>query len=267
MILADYHCHTYFSTDSDTPVEAQIESAIQRGLQHLCITDHEDIDYNEAGDFLVDIPKYFQTLNVLKQKYQGKINLHIGIELGLQPHLTRELPTFVAASPYEYVIGSTHAIDRLDPYYPEVWKNYASDRDAILRYYEQTLQNIRQFDCFDSYGHLDYIVRYAPDKTQTHTYADYRDLIDEILRELIVRGKGLECNTAGFHYGLHHPNPHEDVLRRYLELGGEIITVGSDAHTPERVGECFEKLPELLQSCGARYYTIFENRKPVFLPL
>lgn len=269
MILADYHCHTRFSGDSDAPVEQQIQAAIQKGLTHLCITDHEDIDYDPdvEEEFLVDIPIYFQTLASLKQKYYDKLTLHTGIELGLQPHLKNILSELIAASPYEYVIGSTHLVDHIDPYYPRFWKQYSNDRAGVLRYYEQTLENIKTCDCFDCYGHIDYIIRYAPDKSLSHPYSEYRDIIDEILRELISRGKGIECNTAGFKYGLGHPNPHENILKRYLELGGEILTIGSDAHKPEQVGYDFEKVPKLLKACGAKYYTIFENRKPVFLPL
>ena len=95
----------------------------------------------------------------------------------------------------------------------------------------------------------------------------YRDIIDLILKNLIEKGVGIECNTAGFKYGLGHPHPTEEILGRYRELGGEIITLGSDAHSPEHLGFAFEKAADILKNCGYRYYTIFENRKPNFLKL
>ena len=80
----------------------------------------------------------------------------------------------------------------------------------------------------------------------------------------IEHGKGIELNTAGLKYGLPYAHPHRDVLKRYRELGGEILTIGSDAHKPEHVAYDFQKVPELLESCGFRYYTEFIGRKPVF---
>ena len=118
--------------------------------------------------------------------------------------------------------------------------------------------------CFDVLGHLDYVVRYGKHQAEAYSYEKFSDEIDMILRELISSGKGLELNMAGIKYGLGFAHPHPSVLRRYKELGGEIITVGSDAHKAEHIGYEFEIAGELLKSCGFRYYTEFENRKAVF---
>ena len=126
---------------------------------------------------------------------------------------------------------------------------------------------MQTLDCFDSYGHLDYVVRYGPARNLNYSYEAYQDLIDPILKTLIEKGKGLECNTGGLRYGLGHPNPCEDILRRYRQLGGEILTIGSDAHSPEQVGYGFQTASRLLAACGFRYYTVFHRRKPEFLPL
>ena len=102
--------------------------------------------------------------------------------------------------------------------------------------------------------------------TVFYTYEAYADIIDEILRKLISMGKGIEVNTAGFKYGLGHPNPTEAVLLRYHELGGEILTLGADAHVPEHVAYAFDRLPQILRHAGFRYFTVFTGRKPDFLP-
>ena len=111
------------------------------------------------------------------------------------------------------------------------------------------------------------MVRYGPNTNRFYSYTAYCDILDEILKVLITKGIGLECNTAGFKYGLGHPNPTEDILIRYRELGGEILTLGSDGHAPEHLAYDFNKIGTLLQNCGFRYYTIFQNRKPKFLKL
>ena len=105
------------------------------------------------------------------------------------------------------------------------------------------------------------------DRNRFYTYEAYADIIDEILRKLISMGKGIEVNTAGFKYGLGHPNPTEAVLLRYHELGGEILTLGADAHAPEHVAYAFDRLPQILRHAGFRYFTVFTGRKPDFLPL
>ena len=122
----------------------------------------------------------------------------------------------------------------------------------------------KKIKCFDVLGHLDYVVRYGKHQAEAYSYEKFSDEIDMILRELISSGKGLELNMAGIKYGLGFAHPHPSVLRRYKELGGEIITVGSDAHKAEHIGYEFEIAGELLKSCGFRYYTEFENRKAVF---
>lgn len=132
------------------------------------------------------------------------------------------------------MIGSSHVVNGIDPYYPAFYKG-KTEHEAYTEYFESILDNLHSGADFDVYGHIDYVVRYGPDKNKYYSYERYADIIDAILKEIISQGKGIELNTAGFKYGLGHPNPTEDVLKRYHELGGEIITVGADAHKPEHV--------------------------------
>ena len=98
----------------------------------------------------------------------------------------------------------------------------------------------------------------------TAAHYKYKDAIDPILELLVQQGKGLELNTGSFRYGLRQPHPCTDVLRRYHELGGEIITVGTDAHKPQDVGSYLDLASEILQLCGFKYYTIYEKRSPEY---
>lgn len=110
-------------------------------------------------------------------------------------------------------------------------------------------------------GHIDYVVRYGPEKNKNYSYDKYKDVIDEILRQLIAHGKGIELNMAGFKYGLGHPNPTEEILHRYRELGGEIITIGADGHAPDQIAWDFDKVPQLLKAAGFDYFTVFTKRE------
>jgi len=265
-MLYDFHLHTSFSGDSDTDPVLQIEKAISLGMKRLCITDHHDYDVVSEYDFTLDLPSYFPAMEALRERYAGQIQLEIGIELGLQHHIAGYLNQISGQYPFDFIIGSSHFIDGLDPYYPSFFEG-RTEKEAYGRFFEVTLKRIRAIDCFDSCGHLDYVVRYGPNQNRDYHMADYLDYIDPILKTLIEKGKGLECNTGGFRYGLGHPNPCEDILRRYRELGGEIITIGSDAHTPDYIGFEFDRAASLLESCGFRYYAVYHQRKPEFLPI
>ena len=119
MIIADYHTHTYFSSDSNTEPEAQIQSALKKGLSYLCFTDHEDMDYCYPDEFQLDLPSYTASMEKLRNRYQNQIQLGIGIEIGLQPHLSQKLSDFVSGYPFDFIIGSSHMVQHMDPYFPE----------------------------------------------------------------------------------------------------------------------------------------------------
>ncbi len=265
-MLCDFHLHTEFSGDSDTPAVSQIEKAIAMGMSRICITDHHDMDIVSPCDFNLNLPVYFPAMEELRARYQDKIQLEIGIELGLQNHIASRLSETAGQYPFDYIIGSCHFIDGFDPYFPEFFHG-KTETQAYRRFFEVTLSRVRTLDCFDSLGHLDYVVRYGPAKNRDYRYGDYRDLIDAILEALIKKGKALECNTGGLHYGLGHPNPCEEILCRYRSLGGELLTIGSDAHVPDKVGFGFEHTRRLLKECGFSCYTVYHQRKPEFLPL
>ena len=142
-----------------------------------------------------------------------------------------------------------------------------NEDDCYREYFEETLKNAQSDVDFDVYGHLDYVVRYGPNKNKFYSYEKFADIIDEILRTLISRGKGIELNMAGFKYGLGHAHPIMDILKRYKELGGEIITIGSDGHAPEQIAWEFEKVPAILKEAGFTYFTTYKNRIATFKKL
>ncbi len=263
----DLHMHSQFSGDSDAPTEDMIKAALAKGLDGICLTEHEDIDYpDDPTLFLLDLKSYHATVSSLQKKYADKLPILYGVELGLQPHLKEAHLALTNSEPLDFVIASSHVVHGQDPYYPAYFEG-RSEKEAYLEYFESILENIVAFDDFDVYGHLDYVVRYGPNKNHFYKYEDYVEVIDEILRTLIAKGKGLEVNTGGFKYGLGHPNPTEDILKRYRALGGEILTTGADAHVPEHVAYDFCKLPALLKECGFSYYTVFRERKARFIPI
>lgn len=262
----DTHMHCKFSGDSTAEPEDMILASIEKNLDGICFTDHLDLDYPGPVSFQFDPVEYFRVLKPLQEKYKEQINIHIGVELGLQPQLKQRYEDFLAMGDFDQVIGSSHVVHGIDPYYPEFYKDKTEDA-AYLEYFESILENLAVFDDFDVYGHIDYVVRYGPSKNTNYSYERFQDVLDEILRTLITKGKGIEINMAGFKYGLNHPHPTEEILKRYRELGGEILTLGADAHAPEHVAYDYHRLGKLLGDVGFTHYTVFKKRKPVFYPL
>lgn len=258
--------HTKFSNDATSEPEAMIQSAIEKRLQIICITDHQDMDYPREGMFGFDTAHYFEVLSHLKEKYKHQIEVRIGVEVGLQPHLRAEIKEYVNRYPFDFVIGSIHIVDRMDPYYPEFFEN-RTDEEGYTLAFQDTIKSLNNIDDFDVLGHIDYIVRYGKEKAKNYTYEKYKEYIDEILKLAIKKGKGIELNTSGFKYGLGFCHPHPDIIRRYRELGGEIITIGADGHRPEHIAYDFHKVGDILKSCNFKYYTEFCQRKPIFKQL
>lgn len=275
MIQADMHMHTWFSTDSEACPRDMADEAVRKGLKTICFTDHfdkDDLEWGEEGIF--DVDAYFVEMQKLQEEYAGKLNIRIGIELGLRTYLKDYYEELTKKYPFDFVIGSVHNV----PYKKDAEGNILytdpaaeklftdrTDKEAYRLMMETTLENVRTSDCFQTLGHLDYVVRYGKSREKAYSYTDYADIIDEILKLLIEKEKGLEVNSAGLKYGLPFAHPHPDVLKRYRELGGEIITIGADAHKPEHVAFDFAKVPSILEDAGFDYFTVFRERKPEFV--
>ena len=262
-MLADCHLHTEFSTDSETPMRAQAERALELGIPAICVTDHMDMDYPQ-GEFWLDTDRYMEAVRRLQEEYRGRLEIGFGVELGLMEHLRARQEEYLKKYPFDFVIGSVHLIHGEDPYNGELFRKYGDD-EVFREYFRLSHRLLADAPSIQSWGHLDYVVRYGQNP-EVYSYRKYADEIDAVLKLLLEKGIALEVNTAGFRT-LGKTNPEPDVLRRYRELGGELITVGSDGHQPEYLGYRFRETEELLRSCGFSYYAVFRQRKPEFIKI
>lgn len=267
-ILSDCHLHSSYSGDSDTPMEEMILQGIARGLNTMCFTEHMDFDYPDYPDapgsiFLLNTDSYLYELARLKEKYHDKIRILFGVEMGLQPHLMRQNAIYAKSYEFDFIIGSSHVCNGKDPYYPGFFEG-RSEEEAYREYFTSIYENIRKYSNFDVYGHLDYVVRYGANLDRDYSYEKYSDIFDAILELLLEKEKGIELNTGGIKKGMKDFHPCMGVLKRYHELGGEIITIGSDSHDASHIADSFDKAAEVLKECGFQYYTVFEKRSPEF---
>lgn len=258
--MFDFHMHSRVSYDGRSSAMEMALAASQKGLKTICFTDHRDYDPLNPGHKLTfDKKDYEDAYDALR--IPG-LEICKGFEFGLLPDNQKTLEKDMKCSTFDFVIGSVHFVDGLDVYYPAFWENRTVE-DAELRFMEMTLENVKRHNGFDVLGHLTYI-----SKTTANPYmrpiplGKYRELTDEIFKILAQKGKGIEINTSGVdRCGAFLPD--ESYLRRFKELGGEIVTVGSDAHEAGRVGQYCGEACRIVQDIFG-YVCTFRERKPVF---
>lgn len=258
--MFDYHMHSDFSEDCSTPMEATIESAIQKGFAEICFTEHLDYDYPDP-DFLfdLDVIKYSEKITAMQKKYENEITIKKGIEIGIQPHLFERYEKLLRSELFDFIICSLHASDRKDLHNGDFFVG-RTPAEAYRFYYEELLHCVTHFNDYSILGHLDLVKRYK----KLDVAENFHDIIEAIFKTIIPKGKGIEVNASGFAYHLGSAMPSVDILQLYHDCGGEIITVGSDAHYPEHVGHRFDEILATLDKIGFRYICTFSKGEPTF---
>ena len=262
LTMYDFHVHSRFSGDSEADLNKICETAIANGLAGICLTDHTDLCYpSDEVDFSFDYDSYTKTVLELKGTYGKHLDICKGIELGMQPCARQANRAYLQGKQFDFIIGSIHCIGEAE-LYQQKWLKGLTDRQGIKKYFEELSVCIEDVENSDVVGHLDVFRRYLWGSEREFCFADWREPIEAILRTLIAHHKGIELNTSTSYYGLEHFHPVPEILRLYRTLGGTIVTIGSDSHTPATLGNGFDQAAALLQSLGFQSYTIFHNRIP-----
>lgn len=259
MRVIDYHMHTHFSGDSEANPREHVLKAIEMNLDEICFTDHRDFDY-PIDSFELDVENYYQEIQSLKEEFKDQIKIKWGIEMGLDLDHQEEIENLIQQYPFDFVTGSIHVIHHTEFYYGEFFKGKTKEQ-AHREFFEETLKCVKAFDCFNVLGHLDYIVRYGPYEDKTVDHQKYQDIIDEIFKTLIQKGKGIEVNTSGYRDLKTCGFPNFEQVQRYYDLGGRIITIGTDSHTSDRVGENCLNVAKKYQEIGFDDVSTFTQRK------
>lgn len=262
----DYHLHSTFSADGHMSMDDICTRGLLVGLEEIAITDHIDLDYqNPDITFDLDLPGYLAAVARHQEKYAGALRIKLGLELGLQPHILDQCAT-IANGPFDFIIGSFHSAQKKDLYLGDFFHGY-TQWEAYRHYLKDILDVVQRYDQYSVLGHLDVVRRYGnyPSAPDLADDAECRELIQDIFRNIIARGKGIEINTSGYYVEQQtDPFPTRSILKIYRQLGGEILTTGSDSHYPEQIGYRFSETHQLLRDLGFKYLTTFEKGQPVF---
>lgn len=258
--MFDFHMHSLVSFDGHSSAEDMLRVAEQRGLKEICFTDHIDYFANtDKQEWAFDTQVYNATYDPL---YHPQVKIRRGMEFGLKPYNVPMLKEDLKRRNFDFVLGSVHFVEEKDVYFAEYWDGLTVF-EAERRYLEEILACVQAHEDFDVLGHLTYISKCRAHPAPRPVPIDeHRQIVDEILTVLVRKGKGMEMNTSGVDR-CGDFLPFEVYFRRFKELGGEIVTVGSDAHTADRVGQYADRACEILKDIFG-YVCTFENRQPIF---
>ena len=259
-MFKDYHTHSCYSYDSRQALPALAAAAEAAQVEEVCVTDYIDLGYcNPEGDVLPDLAGRHEAIQALRRAHPGLV-IREGIEIGDCPATRRRMLDFLRPFHLDYHLLSLHMVDGNDPYYPSFY--VGKERDSAYRRYAETLaEAVAAWDPadYDALAHLGYVAKFAPYENKPFRHRDAPDAIDAVLRCLAQNGKALEINTSSLKNSP-ETMASRDILLRFRELGGEFVTLGSDAHAPEFVGYRLADARRLALDCGFRYGAAFEGR-------
>ncbi len=273
-MFADYHVHTDFSDDSVYPMEDVVKDAIRMGMDEICFTDHVDygvkedwdsgkeIEYRDGEPIAnVDYPRYAERIRQMQCLYGDRIAMRMGMEFGMQMHTIPQFQSLYDRYSFDFIILSVHQVEDQEFWTGDFQKG-RTQQGYNERYYEELLGLVEHYRDYSVLGHMDLIVRY--DENGVYPFEKVRPIVEEILKKVIRDGKGIEVNTSYKRYGLTDTTPSRAVLKLYQELGGRILTLGSDSHKPEHLGAYIKETKNLLRTMGFHEFCTYEKMQPVF---
>lgn len=287
MKFEDYHVHTHFSDDSNYLMEQVVQDALSMGMDEICFTDHVDYgikkdrselsekELEKVADFVddaiglspdaivtnVDYPNYFKELNRLSDLYTDKIQIKKGLEFGIQSHTIEKYQSLFDTykDQLDFIILSIHQVEDKEFWNQDYQKGKSQD-EVYTGYYNELYKVIQIYKDYSVLGHLDLISRY--DAQGNYPFEKVKPIVQKILKQVIEDGKGIELNTSSIRYGLKDSTPAKEILELYKNLGGKIITLGSDSHTPAHLGKYIQDYKNYLKELGFSHYYTFEKMQP-----
>jgi histidinol-phosphatase (PHP family) len=267
-MLVNYHCHSSCSPDCDVPMAEMAQAACAAGVQQVCFTDHCDAldgygSFSDSFSWEDEERAFAEAVRAT----EGKLDLRLGVELGEAVQYPDYAAQILSHPHIDFVIGSVHNPVHAMDYYFQRYESREACLQLISDYLDQLLA-LAKTDFYDVIGHITYPLRYM--RVRDGIDVDFRshdEQVRELLRTVIAQGRGIELNTSGYVNCGGEPMPPDYILRQYRELGGEIVTIGSDAHVPENMALHLADGCALLREVGFRYLTVFQNRKPEFITL
>lgn len=268
MIPFDLHTHCTLSFDGKSSAEDMVKRAAELGVRYYALTDHVDLGEFPDPEFDLEatVSGARELIPALREKYADSVELLYGVELGQAVHEPELAEKLLAENDHDFVIGSVHNIRRHEDFYFLDYKD--TDVTELLDLYFGELLETAESDTFDVLGHITYPLRYIAGEYGIDVdMARYSGIMDEILRTVIKNGRGIEINTSGLRQKYGKMFPDAGIVKRYRELGGRILTIGSDAHCADDLGKGIAEGIKTARLCGFDEITVFRKREPHFISI
>lgn len=261
-MFEDYHVHTNFSDDSTYLMQDCLSRAVELGLEEICFTEHTDFGTKGGAGQYPNCPtdEYLAEFNRCKKIFADKITMKFGMEFGMQVFTVEDYKKLFNAYPFDFIILSCHQVDNVAFWTHEFQKNH-TQKECYDRYYNEIYSVMKIYDDWSVLGHLDMIVRY--DDWGHYPFENVRDIVAEILKLAISKNKGIEINTSCYRYKLKDLTPSREILKLYKDLGGEIITIGSDTHQESHLAAKIMETQAELKNLGFKNIYTFDKMKAV----
>lgn len=261
----DYHIHSHFSSDAESTMAEHCQRAISLGLAEIGFNEHADFDPEDEGTGFLNWDDYSAAINQSREHFRGRLTVRKGLEMCFQPCLADEIFGYFGdkEEDVDYLMGSVHWID-----HKRVGKDFfasLSEEEAYGIYFDQVAQ-LAQTGHFDILGHLDLVKRHGTRYYGPFRFDRYRSQIGGVLELVVQKGMALEVNASGLRQAPGEPYPGLATLQLYRRLGGELVTIGSDAHSADLLGSGVLSSLDLLKQAGFRWLTLFDRRKPFQVP-
>ena len=266
--LVDMHIHSDNSSDAEHSVTLICEKAIAKNLRAIAITDHfEALDCDMHNNVITCRQSVFETLKA-RAVFDGQLVISTGVELGC-PARNIELTEQILKNNHDFVLASVHRIRGKKKYMSDLDYSREGNTPALLmqRYYDDVIEMV-EWNGFDALAHITYPLRYfPPEQLAQYDIMQDKDRLEHILKTLIKNGKALEINTAGSEYvtkGITaNMHPCLEVLKMFKDLGGEFVTVGSDAHSAYDVGNKIADAYDMMKEAGFKYVSFYQKHQPL----
>lgn len=261
MIKTDEHLHSFFSFDGKASMAEMAAGANEKGLSSITMTEHFSVCPFDRSCDKLDYESYIRQISILQNYYQQKMEIRKGLEIG-EPHIRKQdIDAFLQNKHLDIIIGSLHNIGQLKLSLTMKGK----ERKQIYQNYFSALLKMVQIGDMDVVGHFDIMKKSAFTYVGGYEFLEFEDIIREILLVMINRGIGLEINTSGWEETVEECYPKMDIVCLYRQMGGEIITIGSDAHAPHRISSEFTRVEKMMEAFNFTYYCSYKDRQPIFL--
>lgn len=261
--LFDGHTHSDNSPDGSHSVTFMCERAVENGLMGIAITDHCEVDTYKTGSYQLRMLQSVFEARKAQFQFGERISICAGIELGQAMFDTETAEKAVSLQNYDVVLGSVHIARGWQDYYEVDYSELSQQqrRELMSAYFAEVLETVR-WGGFDVLAHLTYPLRYMRRDGVDYDLAPHAEIIDEILRTLAKSGRALELNTSGLYGSYGRACPEKETFERFRALGGENVTLGSDAHCAENIGGGVALGMVLLRQCGYKYFSFYKKRAP-----